>query len=156
MKCWGLNQAGQLGLGHREPRGANLADLGDLLPAVKLGVGMAARAISAGAVHTCALLADFSVRCWGLNASGELGIGTTANQGDDAREDGDALPPVRLDAPSVGATSIAAGANHTCAVHGATVTCWGSNRFGRLGVGDVNNRGDSARAVAGVDLEGHD
>jgi len=156
VKCWGLNQAGQLGLGHREPRGANLAELGDLLPAVKLGIGMPARAITAGAAHTCALLADFSVRCWGLNASGELGIGSTANQGDDAPDGGDALPPVRLDAPTVGASRIAAGANHTCAVHGAAVTCWGANRFGRLGVGDVNNRGDSAPVAVAVDLGGHD
>jgi alpha-tubulin suppressor-like RCC1 family protein len=32
--------------------------------------------VSAGSQHTCALLADATVRCWGLNFDGELGDGT--------------------------------------------------------------------------------
>lgn len=141
VKCWGLNKAGQLGLGHAEPRGANLAELGDLLPAVALGAGGPARAVTAGAAHTCALLADFSIHCWGLNTSGELGIGSTANLGDDPAEAGIAPPAVQLGTPSFGASSVVAGANHTCAVHVGAVKCWGANRFGRLGVVPTDDRG---------------
>ena len=86
------------------------------------------------------LLDDFSVKCWGLNLDGELGIGDTANRGGDGPL-GDALPPVPLGDAAV--SGISAGAKHTCAVQGPTVKCWGANGSGQLGVGDAKNRGDS-------------
>jgi alpha-tubulin suppressor-like RCC1 family protein len=97
-------------------------------------------------------LADSSIHCWGLNTSGELGIGNTANLGDDPAESGVAPPPVTLGAPSLGASSIAAGANHNCAVHVGVVKCWGAGRFGRLGTRGVDNPSDTAAAISAVDL----
>jgi hypothetical protein len=79
--------------------------------------------LAAGDFHTCARMADGSVRCWGDNSRGQL-LGST-----------------RLD-PIVGLTGIvdiAAGGLHTCALRkdGATF-CWGQNTSGQLGaLGDV-------------------
>ncbi|EYF07398.1 RCC1 domain-containing protein [Chondromyces apiculatus] len=50
----------------------------------------------AGELHTCALLHDGTVKCWGYNHDGQLGLGNTPDQGDDDGEMGDALPTVKL------------------------------------------------------------
>ena len=94
MKCWGGNDKGQLGYGDKIPRGGELDDMGDALPSVNLGRSVLA--ISAGGEHTCALLEDRTVRCWGDNGYGELGLGDMANRGDDSGEMGDALPAVDI------------------------------------------------------------
>jgi alpha-tubulin suppressor-like RCC1 family protein len=95
----------------------------------------------AGASHTCAWLDDDSVKCWGFNFNGELGVGDATNRGDQAGELGDSLPPPRIGADVVSA--ISAGANHTCVVQTANVKCWGLGALGRLGTGDGSNRGDA-------------
>jgi alpha-tubulin suppressor-like RCC1 family protein len=69
-------------------------------------------AVVTGAAHTCAILQDSTVQCWGSN---DLGVGIR-------------------DASGVQARQIAAGSNHTCVIlldH--TVQCWGSNSNGQLG-----------------------
>jgi alpha-tubulin suppressor-like RCC1 family protein len=148
IKCWGLNQAGQLGLGLPNnsigPTGRSLATL----PTVDLGPALTARAVTLGANHTCALLSDDSVRCWGYNLDGELGLGTKVNRGKDPSEMTE-LPEVPLSGP---VRSIAAGANHTCAVASNRVVCWGLNNHGQLGVGDMNNRGDQRKSLVPVNL----
>ena len=55
-----------------------------------------ARAVAVGSAHTCALLDDDKVKCWGRNDFGQLGLGDTANRGDDPGEMGDNLPAVDL------------------------------------------------------------
>jgi alpha-tubulin suppressor-like RCC1 family protein len=134
ITCWGQDDAGQVGvpvdpaLGIRPP--------GSI---VDLGPGRTGRAIGAGASHSCALLDDFSIKCWGYNIDGELGIGTSSNRGDDEPLGAD-LPPVALG--SLPVSRLALGANHTCAIQAAGVKCWGLNDSGRLGSGDSINRGD--------------
>lgn len=74
VKCWGLNGHGQLGLGEELPvRGDDPADMGHNLPAVNLGSGKTATALAAGGWHTCALLNDGSVKCWGQNLEHRTG-----------------------------------------------------------------------------------
>ena len=65
VKCWGDNWYGKLGLGEPSSRGDGPGEMGDNLPAVDLGTGRTAKMISAGGFHTCAVLDDDSVKCWG-------------------------------------------------------------------------------------------
>lgn len=90
--------------------------------------------VAAGAFHTCVLLADATVRCWGANGSGQVGDGTTTARNTPTQVS--ALTRVR---------KVTAGGDHTCALHskvdpadpskllGGRVSCWGSNSDGQLG-----------------------
>lgn len=144
VKCWGRNDVGQLGLGDNTPRGANAGEMGDDLPTVDLGTGRTATAVAVGENHSCALLDDATVKCWGRNARGQLGQGDTADRGDEPDEMGDALPAVDLGAGRT-ALAIAAGGQHTCALlDDHTVKCWGYNNRGQLGRGSTASIGDGA------------
>ena len=70
--------------------------MGDSLTAVDLGAGKTARAITAGDSHTCAVLDNASLKCWGKNDSGQLGLGNTSTRGDGSEEMGDNLPVIGL------------------------------------------------------------
>jgi alpha-tubulin suppressor-like RCC1 family protein len=101
IKCWGLNDSGQLGIGDIGTRGDGPnayggSEMGNNLPAVDVGDGRTARAITAGDSHTCALLDNFSVKCWGKNESGQLGLGDNSTRGDGSGEMGDILPVIGL------------------------------------------------------------
>ena len=149
VKCWGANGGGRLGIGRTaSSAGGSRNDLGDALPAVDLGSGRSARQVVAGGVHTCALLDDFSIRCWGFAGDGELGVGAATNRGAAMEDMGDNLPAVPLGAGL--AATLALGANHACAVQGPVVTCWGQNNLGQLGVGDTSNRGADRTPLAPV------
>jgi alpha-tubulin suppressor-like RCC1 family protein len=66
------------------------------LSAINLGAGKTAVAIVAGFTHTCALFNDGSVKCWGSNTFGQLGLGDSSTRGDEPNEMGDNLPTVKL------------------------------------------------------------
>jgi alpha-tubulin suppressor-like RCC1 family protein len=145
VRCWGYGGAGQLGYGNpaMEAEVPNVGD--DETPAsqgpVNLGAGRTAVAISAGGAHTCAILDDGTVRCWGNNLQGAIGTGTPAAVGDN--ETPDAVPPVNIGA---GRTAIAidAGFQHTCVVlDDKTVRCWGNGFDGQLGLGTMRIIGDT-------------
>ncbi|KAJ1480914.1 hypothetical protein T484DRAFT_1809166 [Baffinella frigidus] len=85
--------------------------------------GSKAVAIFAGVMHSCALLDDATVKCWGINDAGFLG-----------KEMGTNLASVDLGAAAV--------------ADDATVKCWGENIYGLMGLGDTANRGDGANAAA--------
>ena len=75
MRCWGKGLAGRLGYGNerQRPRAARGA-------AGQPGPRPVRPArVAAGDFHTCAILDDGSVRCWGFGANGRLGYGNTAN-----------------------------------------------------------------------------
>ncbi|WP_041298023.1 RCC1 domain-containing protein [Ilumatobacter coccineus] len=142
LKCWGANGAGQLGQNDAASRGDSTGDMAALAP-IQLGSGLTALTVTAGENHTCALLDDLAVKCWGANADGQLGQGDTDARGDAGGEMGDSLLAVSLGTDRV-AVAVAAGANHTCALlDNRDVKCWGNNGAGQLGQGDTDARGDN-------------
>lgn len=133
VKCWGQNSEGQLGLGHTISVGKQTGDMGNYLMSVDLG--MRSTRITANAGHTCALLENQTVRCWGNNFFGQLGLGDMQNRGDDPDEMGSRLPEVNLGTDST-ARSVVAGGAFTCALlQSGQVKCWGRNESGILGRG---------------------
>ena len=143
LKCFGSNLSGNLGVPTSTSSLGAEGDMGDTLPTVNLGTGVAVRAIALGKNHVCAIVNTGQVKCWGYNQYGQLGNGSTANLGDDAGEMGDNLPFVNLGSGRT-ATAISAGANHTCAIlDNNTLKCWGFNGYGQLGQGTGTTRGDN-------------
>lgn len=144
LKCWGSNDDGQLGLGDVNARGDESGEMGDNLSTVNLGSGQTTNQVSGGIGHTCALLENDEVKCWGANEQGELGLGDTQKRGDEAGEMGDNLPEVNLGTDRT-ASEITVGGSQSCAIlDNGELKCWGSNGDGELGVGDTNDRGDEA------------
>ena len=148
VKCWGANGMGQLGLGDSNVRGDQPGEMGDALPFVNLGSGRTAVAIAAGGNHTCAVLDDGLVKCWGANSSGQLGISSTDGHGLKPSGMGDALPAVSMPGGRL-AVAIAAGTAHSCAIlNDSSLICWGEGVGGRLGQGNELSIGNSpTRAV---------
>src|SRR5207249_2940082 len=144
VRCWGQNDLGQLGNGTSDPVPNNPSTFNPT-PVTVSGITTAV-AISAGGWHTCALLQDGTVRCWGDNTWGQMGNGAILV----SPSPGDPVTPtptpvavtgittaVAIEAGAFHTTAIAAasGAEHTCALlQDGTVRCWGRNDDGRLGV----------------------
>jgi alpha-tubulin suppressor-like RCC1 family protein len=152
VRCWGFGGDGELGHANKDNIGDNETP-GSVGP-VDLG-GHTAKAITAGLNHTCALLDDDTVRCWGLGADGRLGYGNISNIGDD--ETPGSAGPVNLGLGRK-AKAISAGSYHTCALlDDDTVRCWGFGSSGRLGYGNQDTIGDNETpgSVGPVDLGGH-
>ena len=143
VRCWGDNSVGQLGLGNTDAIGD------DEHPTTDVDLdGATAVAVSAGPDHTCAVLSDGAVRCWGSSANGRLGLGNTGNIGDDEN------PTTDVDLDGATAVAVSAGYEHTCALlSDGAVRCWGEWQAGRLGYG---RRSPAAYGIptANVDLGG--
>jgi alpha-tubulin suppressor-like RCC1 family protein len=120
--CWGSNTDGELG------NGSFGSSAWSATP-VRVGGDHRFVRVAAGFRKTCGLKADATAWCWGRNANGELGNGST-----DVRS---AVPTLVTTAPTFSALGSGATASHTCAAH-----CWGNNSVGQLGtmtgLGTVN------------------
>ena len=131
VKCWGDNFSGQLGDGLPVPSGSTMSFSSPVGPPRSTPVDVVgiteASEVSAGGSHTCAIVEDGAVACWGDNGAGQLGDGTFTTRS----------TPV-LVPELTGATSLSAGVDHTCAVLGdGTITCWGSNTSGQSAPGST-------------------
>ncbi len=180
VRCWGMNQYGQLGNGdhanHERPQ--TVPSLGNV------------ETLAVGAFHVCALLRDGSLRCWGEGDFGAIGAGAPAVARVPRRPAGfapakgialgwrttcvllktgeveciginsqgqlgdgtttDRAKPERV-AGVTNAVALASGDATTCALLAdGHVICWGGNTHGELGVGDVAVHG-SPVTVQGVD-----
>lgn len=124
VRCWGRGDAGELGEGHLNLL-AHRAAPGEVATSVAL------HSIASGGRHSCGLSAAGGVYCWGYNASGQLGDGTTLYRD----------VPTAVSGLSGNVTALALGDAHTCALlAGGSVKCWGESDDGRLGTGDTSDQ----------------
>ena len=143
--CWGLNVDGQLGdatgnfIDHIEPHQVS-------------GVS-GATSVCSSMVHSCVTTSS-DVYCWGENLSNQLG----PNGG---VEDVNDTPVVVPGANLSGASMIACGDGHSCAVANGQIVCWGENGSGQLGDGTttetatpttVTGVSDATAVAASIDL----
>jgi len=142
VRCWGDGFDGALGNNDYLEVGL-FESPAEGAPVAMLAEDDRVARIYAGGGHTCVLLDDGAVRCWGAGSSGQLGTGHYFNFGD-------GLGPA-LDLPSVpprievgGAVlDLALGDATTCALlAGGQVRCWGRNSEGQLGRNDTEWIGD--------------
>jgi alpha-tubulin suppressor-like RCC1 family protein len=126
-RCWGRNDAGQLGDNTTTNSSvpATVVDPADTTQALS---GIAS--ITTGIAHTCALMGDQTARCWGVNNYGQLGNNTTT----DSSVPVTVIDPADTTTALGGIASITAGFYSTCALMAdQTARCWGYNNYGQLG-----------------------
>lgn len=87
------------------------------------------RSISCGAFHSVALSCDGRVFSWGKGANGRLGLGGNSDQN---------KPACISDFDGMEISSVSCGDEHSGAVVGGSVFCWGKNRHGELGMESYN------------------
>jgi alpha-tubulin suppressor-like RCC1 family protein len=125
VQCWGDNTDGQLGSGTTGPQTCNLNLCSTTCSTTPVAVMDLSDATAISAGGACALVSNGTVECWGYNAYGELGNGTTTSS----------PIPVAVSGLS-GVTAIASSGSFACAlVAGGAVECWGINPYGELGNG---------------------
>jgi len=129
VRCWGINNKGQLGQGP--------ADLKDHDTPVTIPTLSNVVAISAGLVHACAVLKNGNVMCWGDNSFHILGLGDNPAVADATPH---ATPGLVCATgtgagctPLAGVTAVSAGSDETCVISGVHVYCWGDNFNGKIG-----------------------
>ena len=125
IKCWGGNYNGQLGDGNfnveAQPVPVKVVEIDNAIQ-VDTGVG-----------HTCALLSDKTVKCWGQMAFGEV-VALGIDLGGSA-----SATPVTVSGVS-NVVQISTAHSHNCAVIAdGSVKCWGTNQDGQLGDGTTND-----------------
>lgn len=142
VKCWGSRANGKLGdyceattcnTSMPTPSSVFYSDFSLLAACSRVGVGRE---------HSCALLTNGTVACWGQNNNGQLGDGSS-----------DAFSStVRTVSTLTSATDLAVGDYHTCAVQGGKVFCWGKNGTRQLGqpTGDSFNTPQEVPALSGI------
>lgn len=121
--CWGANGYGQLGTNPYEEK---------LVDPTRVVEDSDWISVIAGDYHTCALKSSGTLWCWGFNAYGQIGNGSTEK----------ILGLTQIELPGLPAwKTVTAGEHHTCAITVAEkLYCWGENYNGQLGVGDTKNR----------------
>ncbi|MDF1795140.1 MAG: hypothetical protein P1U63_01250 [Coxiellaceae bacterium] len=135
VECWGKNQSGQIGDGSTADRRE---------PVNVTGLSMTATALVSGSNHTCALLKNGRMQCWGSNEHGQLGDSSFTNR----------LQPTAvsdLSNDSVHVVAMSAGQETSCALlSDGGMKCWGKNGDGQLGIGHTSNAEAKPQQVLGL------
>jgi alpha-tubulin suppressor-like RCC1 family protein len=139
VKCWGLNNKGQLGIN---------STLSQSRPIDVPGLASGVAAIAAARWSTCAVTTSGALKCWGHNGYGQLGGGSGS----------DRLIPTDVPGLATGVIAAALGSEHACALTASGgVKCWGGSGVGQIGDGansarsapvDVSNLQGGAIAIA--------
>ena len=117
VRCWGAGGSGQLGNG-----GTTYQTSTKTQPTALTGVSGLS---NAKGQHSCAIMSDKTIKCWGYNDHGQVGIGTTTNQ----------LTPALVTTIS-DVVDISSNNHTTCAVKtDGTAWCWGWAGWNQLGNG---------------------
>jgi alpha-tubulin suppressor-like RCC1 family protein len=134
VKCWGNNWAGQLG---------DNSTTASNTPVTVSGLGGSAIASLAGGLeHSCAVLTDGTVKCWGASWWGELG--------DSGGNYGGSTTPVSVTGIT-NATAISGNVQTYCALLSTgAVKCWGRGDYGQLGDGTSTVSTSVPVTVSGV------
>lgn len=142
VKCWGDNSDGELGRGFSDGVGGYRATA-EYVSGLASGVAD----LFAGSVkseHTCAILSG-GAKCWGYNAFGQLGDGTTTSRNVPTSVSG-------YGAAGSGVVSIAPSRYTTCLLlSSGAASCWGFNDYGTLG---NNTIGVNSTSPVSMDLSG--
>mmetsp|Transcript_33720 Transcript_33720/g.41489 ORF Transcript_33720/g.41489 Transcript_33720/m.41489 type:complete len:438 (+) Transcript_33720:160-1473(+) len=124
--CWGSNDCGQVSFDH-----AGL----HLLPVAAPLDGSRATHVSAGGSHTCVLVDNGKLKCWGDNMYGQLGCDHNHSMHEAGVDTWISFPQQEI------VKQVVTGEYHTCAISsGGQVYCWGRNDEGQLGTGDTVSR----------------
>jgi alpha-tubulin suppressor-like RCC1 family protein len=127
VQCWGNNGAGELGNGTIP----SAAPYHSLVPVSAVFAGTAATLGAHLGRHSCVQVQTGALRCWGYNASGQLGDGTVTDAMPYGKPSG--VTVTGLPGSPVG---FGLGQDATCAVMGTgSIWCWGNNGAGQLGTG---------------------
>ena len=135
--CWGRNTSGQLGINE------TTAQINTPASVVTTAMSTAVVSVSAGYLHTCAVLVNGAVWCWGSNSLGQLGINSSVTK---------KITPtivVGLDGIALISTHVASATSHTCArIQSGGLRCWGYNFYGALGTGNTNDARSPVTVIA--------
>lgn len=135
VRCWGRNDVGQCGFEGDGSIGDVKAEIPDVLDDIALGQPVVS--IGARGAHSCAVLEDGTVKCWGSGADGRLGYEATTDVWVPPRE------PVAISADQR-VVRVAVGGAHTCAMLDlGNVRCWGRGDTGALGYANLDSIGDT-------------
>lgn len=143
LYCWGNNSRKQLGVGDWTNRNVPTLVTGAI-------AGKAVTAVSVGTTHTCAI-ANADMYCWGNNANGRTGLGTTSGDSNPTLlTGGKAGSPTGPNGTRPSASYVSAGEDFTCGVFNGTVSCWGNNANGRTGRATTSGNQTTPASIAGA------
>ncbi|QIZ77653.1 DUF7151 family protein [Ferrimonas lipolytica] len=126
------------------------SEMGSELLATDIG-DIAVISIAVGEYQSCALFVDNTVKCWGSNSNGMLGLGVpfadNSYIGDDPAELGNNLVGVNFGTGRT-AISLTGGDDHFCAIlDDESLRCWGNGSDGRLGYENKDSVGATPDSI---------
>ncbi|WP_374000214.1 Ig-like domain-containing protein [Bdellovibrio bacteriovorus] len=121
LKCWGTNTNGSMGTGSATSSYAT---------PVVIDSGVAYKKVSVAGWNSCAITVGGTLKCWGYNYYGAVGVGNNVNSYN--------LPQVVMDGTKF--IDISLGGDSACALsEDQDLYCWGKGDYYRLGLGNTNN-----------------